>query len=122
MSCINDQFFQANMFQNFGDLANNIKELIDKMSVAREKSIKIESLEDLQIALDKLPELKQMTGNVRKHITLSSEISNEVDKRCLMEVSEVEQEISTKENRIEHYKVCLGKTISLYVLKRLKHL
>ncbi len=32
------------MFNNFGELAENIKEFIDEMSLAREKTIKIESL------------------------------------------------------------------------------
>lgn len=32
------------MFNNFGELAENIKEFIDEMSLAREKTVKIESL------------------------------------------------------------------------------
>ena len=39
-----DTFFHNNMFINFGELAQNIKEFIDQMSNARQKSIKIESL------------------------------------------------------------------------------
>lgn len=38
-------------------------------------------LDDMQRALDALPELKQMSGNVQKHVTLTSEISKLVEDR-----------------------------------------
>lgn len=93
------------MFINFGELAQNIKDFIDEMSLARQKSIKIESLDDMQRALDALPELKKMSGNVQKHVTLTTEISRLIGERNIMDISKVEQEISSKDNRNEHYKV-----------------
>ena len=93
------------MFINFGELAQNIKNFIDDMSLARQKSIKIESLDDMQRALDALPELKKMSGNVQKHVTLTTEISRLIGERNIMDISKVEQEISSKDNRNEHYKV-----------------
>lgn len=93
------------MFINFGELAQNIKDFIDEMSLARQKSVKIESLDDMQRALDALPELKKMSGNVQKHVTLTTEISRLIGERNIMDVSKVEQEISSNENRSQHYKV-----------------
>lgn len=95
------------MFTNFGELAQNIKDFIDEMSLARQKTIKIESLDDMQRALDALPELKKMSGNVQKHVTLTTEISRLIGERLIMDVSKVEQEISSKDNRAEHFRVIL---------------
>ena len=105
VSCHQDPFYNNNMFINFGELAQNIKDFIDEMSLARQKSIKIESLDDMQRALDALPELKKMSGNVQKHVTLTTEISRLIGERNIMDVSKVEQEISSKDNRNEHFKV-----------------
>ena len=102
------------MFINFGELAQNIKNFIDDMSLARQKSIKIESLDDMQRALDALPELKKMSGNVQKHVTLTTEISRLIGERNIMDISKVEQDISSKDNRNEHYKVFYLLIISVY--------
>ena len=37
-----------------------------------------------------MPELKKMSGNLSKHVTLTSELSNIVDERKLLDVSRVE--------------------------------
>jgi hypothetical protein len=42
-----------------------------------------------------------MSGNVQKHVTLSGEISRLIEKRQLMKVSEIEQDISVNKNKQE---------------------
>lgn len=39
----------------FGQLANNIKSFISQVSQKRNKTIKLDSLEDMHSALDKVP-------------------------------------------------------------------
>ncbi len=51
------------------------------MSLNRKNKVKIENLEDMQRALDSLPELKQQSNNIQKHVTLTCEISKIVDDR-----------------------------------------
>jgi len=54
---------------------------IDSITSNKKNTIKIENLEDMQRALDALPELKQHSSNVQKHVTLTCEISRIVDER-----------------------------------------
>ena len=59
----------------------------------------------MQRALDALPELKKMSGNVQKHVTLTTEISRLIGERNIMDVSKIEQEISSKDARNEQFKM-----------------
>jgi len=45
------------MFGNFGEVAEAVKDFIDSYSSSKKKDFKINSLEDMQSALDKMPEL-----------------------------------------------------------------
>jgi vacuolar protein sorting-associated protein 45 len=76
-----DAFYNENRFSNFGDLASNVKVAIDTITKKQHNSVKIENLEDMQRALDALPELKQHSSNVQKHVTLTCEISRLVEER-----------------------------------------
>lgn len=57
VSCTQDEFYNLNIFSNFGDLAVNIKDYINQMTQQRQQTVKIESIEDMQKVLDQLPEL-----------------------------------------------------------------
>ena len=59
-----DNIYTENMYCNFGELATNVKDAIDKMSANKKNSIKIENLEDMQRALDLLPDMKLKASNV----------------------------------------------------------
>lgn len=50
----------------------------------------------MQRALDALPELKKLSSNVQKHVTLTTEISRLIGERNIMDVSKVEQVNITK--------------------------
>lgn len=52
-----DEFFRQNQFANFGELATNVKEFIDKVASEKKDSLKIDSLEDMQNALESIPKL-----------------------------------------------------------------
>jgi vacuolar protein sorting-associated protein 45 len=51
-----------------------------------------------------MPELKRISGNLSKHVTLSSEISKMIEDRSLMSVSELEQKIVSSEASSDHFK------------------
>ena len=59
------------MYCGFGELANNIKAFINDVSAKRNKSVKLESLEDMHDALANIPELNNLSASVEKHVTLS---------------------------------------------------
>jgi len=113
LSELNDDFYRQNATNTFGQLATNIKKFIEEVGEKRNKAIKIESLEAMHEAIDKIPELNQISANVSKHVTLSCEISDQLEKRRLMEISEIEQNLVCQDNRRENidliWKVIRGK-------------
>lgn len=52
--------------------------------------MKIETLDDMQKAVDNIPELKKISGNLSKHVTLSCEITKLIEERSLMTISKAE--------------------------------
>ena len=41
-------------------------------------------------AVDRIPEIRKLSGNLSKHVTLSCEISKIVEERSLLKVSKIE--------------------------------
>ncbi|CAD8099685.1 unnamed protein product [Paramecium primaurelia] len=99
-----DDFFAENQYSNFGELAQNIKDFIDKVTQQKKETVQINSLEDMQKAVDKIPEIRKMSGNLSKHVALSCELSKLVEERQLLKVSKVEQDIVCNEAKSEHQK------------------
>jgi hypothetical protein len=52
------------VYNGFAELAGNIKAFINDVSSKRNKSIKLESLEDMHDALSKIPELNSLSAAV----------------------------------------------------------
>lgn len=48
-----------------------------------------------------------MSGTVSKHVTVVSELSRLVGEHCLLEVSELEQDMSSKSDHSMHLQVCV---------------
>lgn len=89
LSEITDEFYRKNVYAGFGELATNIKSFISEVSQKRNKTIKLESLEDMHSALDKVPELNALSATLQKHVTLSCQISDQIEKGVLFEVSKI---------------------------------
>lgn len=51
--------------------------------------------------MDKIPEIRKLSGNLSKHVSLSCEISKLVDERQLLRVSKIEQELACNEAKLE---------------------
>ncbi|KAM3139618.1 hypothetical protein pb186bvf_008263 [Paramecium bursaria] len=104
LSTQQDEFFAENEYANFGELAVNIKEFIDRVTKEKKDTVQINSLEDMQRAVDKIPEIRKMNNNLSKHVTLSCEISKLVEERQLLKISKLEQDIVCNESKGEHQK------------------
>jgi hypothetical protein len=78
------------MFSNFGDLAVNIQQYVDTYQQARQRTSKIESIDDMKKFIEGYPEFSQMAGNVSKHVTLTSELDATIKARWLLNISEIE--------------------------------
>eukprot|EP00002_Diphylleia_rotans_P018419 TRINITY_DN3567_c0_g3_i7.p1 TRINITY_DN3567_c0_g3~~TRINITY_DN3567_c0_g3_i7.p1 ORF type:complete len:549 (-),score=130.31 TRINITY_DN3567_c0_g3_i7:1374-3020(-) len=89
-----DKFFMSNIYSNFGDLAMNVKSLMDEFQSKSPNQEQIKSIEDMMRLVKDLPEFKKQSSHVTKHVTLTSELSRLVHLNKLFEVSELEQDIA----------------------------
>jgi len=93
-----DHFFAQNMFLNYGDLAVQVKELMDQFQAKTKSSKDISSIADMQNFVESYPEFRKLSGDVTKHVTLLGEINRIIDAQSLMECSEIEQELACNED------------------------
>ncbi|KAI8569569.1 hypothetical protein RHMOL_Rhmol02G0288500 [Rhododendron molle] len=94
LSSEQDAFFKANMYENFGDIGLNIKQMVDEFQLVAKSNQSIQTIEDMAKFVDNYPEYRKMHGNVSKHVTLVTEMSKIVEERKLMLVSQTEQELA----------------------------
>ncbi|EDO39542.1 predicted protein [Nematostella vectensis] len=94
MSAEHDEFYQKNMYLNFGEIGQNIKTLMDDFQQHVKSNQKLESISDMKNFVENYPQFKKMSGTVSKHVTMVSELSRLVSDRCLLDVSEIEQELA----------------------------
>ncbi|CAG9862169.1 unnamed protein product [Phyllotreta striolata] len=98
LSVEQDAFYAKNIFMNYGEIGTNIKELMDHFQAKAKSHQKIESIADMKNFVESYPQFKKLSGNVTKHVTVVGELSAMVNKFDLLDVSEVEQEISSQNN------------------------
>ncbi|KAL4227995.1 vacuolar protein sorting-associated protein 45 [Mactra antiquata] len=96
LSAEHDEFYANNMYMNFGEICNNIKELMDEFQTKSKSRAKVESIADMKAFIENYPQFKKMSGTVSKHVTVVGELSRLVGKTSLLEVSETEQELVCK--------------------------
>ena len=93
-----DPFFKANMYLNFGDLGNSIKEYVTQYQSRTTSTASIESIEDMKQFVEAFPEFRKLAGNVSKHVALVGELSRRVGAENLLDVSELEQSLACSDN------------------------
>eukprot|EP00741_Cyanophora_paradoxa_P017320 tig00020961_g16730.t1 len=98
LSPIQDQFYRENLHVTFGDLGASVKGMVDEYQKKTKRHQKVESIADMQKFVEDYPEFKKLSGSVSKHVALIGELSRLVDARCLLDCSEVEQELACQEN------------------------
>ena len=99
-----DEFFGKNMYKNYGEMAEELNKLVNEFKEKNNSQAKVESIEDMQRFMETYPEFKKYSGNVNKHVNIMSELSRKIEKRRLLTVSEVEQDIAIKSSKSEHTK------------------
>ncbi|XP_071965752.1 vacuolar protein sorting-associated protein 45-like [Antedon mediterranea] len=104
LSSEHDEFYANNLYNNFGEIGSNIKELMDEFQAKSQSNKKIESIADMKAFVENYPQFKKMSGAVAKHVTVVGELSRLVSKYNLMEVSEVEQDLVCQSDHNEALK------------------
>lgn len=110
-----DPFFKKNMYQNFGDLGQNIKEYVQQYQAKTQTNMNIESIADMKRFVEDYPEFRKLSGNVSKHVTLVGELSRRVGEDTLLDVSELEQSLACNENHSNDLKVCPSNALLFHI-------
>ncbi|KAK3098847.1 hypothetical protein FSP39_023672 [Pinctada imbricata] len=94
LSAEHDEFYANNMYNNFGEIGTNIKDLMEEFQNKSKSQAKVESIADMKAFIENYPQFKKMSGTVSKHVTVVGELSRLVGKHNLLEISETEQELA----------------------------
>ncbi|VDM41059.1 unnamed protein product [Toxocara canis] len=94
LSPLQDSFYAKNMYANFGEIGQNIKELMTEFQRKSQTNQKLESIADMKTFVEQYPQFKKISGTVSKHVMVMGELSRLVSANNLLEVSEVEQQVA----------------------------
>ncbi|CAK9796073.1 Vacuolar protein sorting-associated protein 45 [Anthophora plagiata] len=94
LSAEHDEFYANNLYLNFGEIGQTIKELMEEFQRKAKKHQKVESIADMKNFVETYPLFKKLSGTVAKHVTVVEQLSSLVEKYNLLKVSELEQELS----------------------------
>jgi vacuolar protein sorting-associated protein 45 len=62
LSSETDGFYRDNMYNNFGDISINIKDLVDHYQSKTKTTQQITSIADMRNFIDNYPQFRQMSG------------------------------------------------------------
>ncbi|XP_071449589.1 vacuolar protein sorting-associated protein 45 [Hetaerina americana] len=102
LSAEQDEFYRDNQYQNFGEIGQTVKELMNKFQAKAQHHQKLESIADLKNFVENYPQFKKLSGTISKHVTVMGELSSLVGRHCLLEVSELEQDLSCQYEHSNH--------------------
>lgn len=107
LNLTHDVFYRENRTKNYGDLTQNLNKMMNKFSEQKNQSKQLENFEDMQKALHQMPEFKKESANIKKHYSIVTEITKQVNGRQLLDISQLEQDILVKSSVKEHLKEAL---------------
>ncbi|GLE00104.1 hypothetical protein PINS_up008831 [Pythium insidiosum] len=109
LSVSSDSFFEKQMYANFGDLGMAVKKLVDEYQAKTQTHENIVSIEDMQRFVENYPAFRSQSVAVSKHVTLMGELARLVEVDCLMDVSQLEQELACSDEHNAHFKDLVAK-------------
>lgn len=98
LSSEQDSFFKKTLFMNYGDLGVNIKEMVESYQKSTKSNKKIDTIADMQNFVENYADYLSESGSVQKHVTLMTEMSHMIDKRNLLQVSALEQQLACEQD------------------------
>lgn len=94
LSCVEDEFFNAHMYDNFGDLGIACKDFLALYQRKYKDNQKMDTIEDMQNFVERYPQFKALSNNVSKHVAVVGELSRLVSEHNMMDQSQLEQELA----------------------------
>jgi len=89
-----DPFFERNMYLNWGEIGMNVKEAMRRVQSADAGHRNLASLEDMKQFIERYPEFRKMKAEVSNHISVLEQLLKEVNRRHLLNVSPIEQQLA----------------------------
>ncbi|KAK3930692.1 Vacuolar protein sorting-associated protein 45 [Frankliniella fusca] len=102
LSAEQDEFYANNLYLNFGEIGQTIKDLMDEFQKRSKSNRKLESIQDMKNFVEAYPQFKKMSGTVSKHVVVVGELAAMMERHNLLEVSETEQELACQEAHSQH--------------------
>ena len=96
-----DSFLDSNWHSNYGEVSKELSRLQDEMLRKRKVDMSKASLDDMKDMMLKMPELKKQYSELDKHTKITQRLSNLIDSRALMDLSELQQDISVENDKGE---------------------
>lgn len=96
LSAEQDDFYAKNLYSNYGEIAVTIRDLIESFQKRAKEQKKIETIADMKNFVESYPQFKKMSGTVNKHLVVISELSMQIGKKSLLELSELEQDMACR--------------------------
>ncbi|XP_065836876.1 vacuolar protein sorting-associated protein 45-like [Oscarella lobularis] len=118
MSSEHDDFYQSNMYANFGEICSAVKDLVDQYQSKQKSTAKVETIADMKAFIEAYPQFRKMSGTVSKHVALIGELNKRVVQQSLMDVSEVEQQLACQSD----HSAALQKVRQLLSKENVSHL
>lgn len=97
-----DPFFAKHRFDNFGDLGNAVKQLLDEYQRSAKMNENLSSIEDMQRFMENYPAFRSQAINVSKHVAIIGELARLTDVCHLLDISQLEQEIACSNDHGVH--------------------
>lgn len=94
ISIENDQFFDENYHQSYGELGVTLKNSIENLKSQTKSKHSVETMEDMKRFIDEYPETRRYASNLHNHVFLVSELTRIVTEHNLITLSECEQELA----------------------------
>eukprot|EP00879_Flechtneria_rotunda_P021728 GHRR01022912.1.p1 GENE.GHRR01022912.1~~GHRR01022912.1.p1 ORF type:complete len:518 (+),score=165.74 GHRR01022912.1:467-2020(+) len=89
-----DDFYKRHLYSNYGEVGLSVKELVDKFSTASAQHKQLNSLEDMRRFVLEHSDFSRAQSNVTKHVNIVTQLSEEVSRHNLMDVSTLEQDLA----------------------------
>ena len=105
LSIDNDEFFAKNAFSNFGDLAKNVKEMMDEFQNEKGKIQNFGSIDEMHKFLENFKDIRDKHTSMTNHVDIMSELSHLIERKHLFDLSKLEQEMVVNYSRDSHYSV-----------------
>ena len=113
LSPLSDDFYREIMYSDFGSLHDSVQSKLEEFKKANPgmtqgANVSFKTIGEMQKFVEKYPQMHKMKDNVSKHVNLLQCLSKLVDRRELMAVSELEQQLACVQDHRGSFKQLLS--------------